>query len=286
MSRPLTILWRGPLDSCNYGCRYCPFAKRPALRSVLDADRAALARFAGWIEDHPQRQLSAFVTPWGEALIHAWYRDTLIALSHLAHVQQAVIQTNGSSSMAWTADANPTRLALWITWHPTEITLDRFLANLEPLLAGGIRFSVGAVGVPEQLAAVEQLRSRLPVSVPCWVNARKPLVRYSEDEIARFTAIDAYFPLTLRPHASRNRACRTGEDVISVDGVGTVKRCHFVDTTLGNLFTDDLATMLKPRPCPRAFCDCYIGFAHLDELHLDDIYGDGLLARIPIAHAS
>jgi MoaA/NifB/PqqE/SkfB family radical SAM enzyme len=286
MSRPLTILWRGPLDSCNYGCRYCPFAKRPALRSVLDADRNALARFTGWVEAYPQHQLSVFVTPWGEALIHAWYRDTLIAMSHMAHVQQAVIQTNGSCSMAWTADANPTRLALWITWHPTEITLDRFLDNLKPLIEGGIRFSVGAVGVPEQLVAVEQLRSHLPISVPCWVNARKPLVRYSADEIARFTAIDAHFPLTLRAHPSRNRACRTGEDVISVDGDGTVKRCHFVDTMLGNIYNDDLAAMLKPRPCPRAFCDCYIGFAHLDELHLDEIYGDGLLARIPIAYAS
>ncbi|MEN8446791.1 MAG: radical SAM protein, partial [Cyanobacteria bacterium J06555_13] len=24
----LSILYRGPLLSCNYGCEYCPFAKR------------------------------------------------------------------------------------------------------------------------------------------------------------------------------------------------------------------------------------------------------------------
>lgn len=286
MNPPLTILWRGPLDSCNYGCRYCPFAKRPAMRSVLETDRAALARFKDWAEAVHHRQLSVFFTPWGEALIHAWYRETLVALSHLDHVRQAVIQTNGSCSMSWTADADPARLALWITWHPTEISLERFLANLEPLLAGRIRFSVGVVGIPEHLAAVEQLRQSLPTSVPCWVNARKPLRPYSADELARFTAIDAHFPLTLRAHPSRNRTCRTGEEVIAVDGDGTTRRCHFVDSKLGNLYTDELSTMLKPRPCPRAFCDCYIGFAHLDDLHLDDIYGDGLLARIPIAHAS
>ena len=32
MQRPLEILWRGPLDSCNYSCDYCPFAKRAATK--------------------------------------------------------------------------------------------------------------------------------------------------------------------------------------------------------------------------------------------------------------
>jgi hypothetical protein len=47
--RPLTVLYRGPLSSCNYGCEYCPFAKRhetkeqhahdgDALRQAIDAD--------------------------------------------------------------------------------------------------------------------------------------------------------------------------------------------------------------------------------------------------------
>jgi len=286
MSRPLTILWRGPLDSCNYGCRYCPFAKRPALRSVLDADRAALTRFSAWVETEVQRELSLFFTPWGEALIHAWYRETLVRLSHQARIHQVVIQTNGSCAMGWTAEANPTRLALWITWHPSEIGLDRFLDQLAPLLDNGIRFSVGAVGVPKHIDALEQLRARLPQTVPCWINARKPLLPLSDAETARFTAIDPHYALTLRRHASRHRSCRTGEDVIAVDGDGAVRRCHFVDTILGNLYADELVAMLRPRPCPRAFCDCYIGFAHLDQLHLDEIYGDGLLARIPLTSAS
>ena len=44
----LTILYRGPLASCNYDCPYCPFAKRRDSREQLRADRAALERFAGW----------------------------------------------------------------------------------------------------------------------------------------------------------------------------------------------------------------------------------------------
>ena len=39
MADLLSILYRGPLRSCNYACGYCPFAKQEAEPSVLAADR-------------------------------------------------------------------------------------------------------------------------------------------------------------------------------------------------------------------------------------------------------
>ncbi|MGE6735743.1 STM4011 family radical SAM protein, partial [Streptomyces sp. NPDC059900] len=44
----LTILYRGPLASCDYACPYCPFAKRRDTPEQLRADRAALERFTDW----------------------------------------------------------------------------------------------------------------------------------------------------------------------------------------------------------------------------------------------
>ena len=38
----LSLLYRGPLASCNYDCPYCPFAKRRDSPQLLRADRAAL----------------------------------------------------------------------------------------------------------------------------------------------------------------------------------------------------------------------------------------------------
>jgi hypothetical protein len=38
----LSILYRGPLSSCNYGCDYCPFAKRVETSAEREADRRAL----------------------------------------------------------------------------------------------------------------------------------------------------------------------------------------------------------------------------------------------------
>lgn len=54
----LTILYRGPLASCDYDCPYCPFAKRRDSRAQLTADRSALERFAGWAGEQIGDRLS------------------------------------------------------------------------------------------------------------------------------------------------------------------------------------------------------------------------------------
>ncbi|MES2642140.1 MAG: STM4011 family radical SAM protein [Myxococcota bacterium] len=279
MSRPLEILWRGPLDSCNYGCGYCPFAKRAPRRAMLAADRAALAQFVAWVEAASQWSLELLFTPYGEALVWPWYRDALARISHLPHVRGVTIQTNGSAPMAFVEAANLARLSLWISWHPSEISIEPFVDKISALHTRGVRLSVGAVALLDNLDAVEALRAALPSGVPMWINAQKPGVRYAGEALARWTALDPGFALDVTPHHSRGRRCDTGETAISVDGEGTVRRCHFVEEVLGNLYTGDLATMLAPRPCPRLRCDCYIGYAHLPDLGMRAVYGEGLLGR-------
>lgn len=60
----LTILYRGPLASCDYDCPYCPFAKRRDTPEQLRADRAALERFTRWVAECGHR-ISVLFTPWG-----------------------------------------------------------------------------------------------------------------------------------------------------------------------------------------------------------------------------
>src|SRR5439155_13329710 len=45
----LSLLYRGPLSSCNYDCGYCPFAKRRETAAELARDRTALGRFVDWV---------------------------------------------------------------------------------------------------------------------------------------------------------------------------------------------------------------------------------------------
>lgn len=280
----LAILYRGPLSSCNYECWYCPFAKHQESPAELAQDRAALERFVGWIADHPEHTFGILFTPWGEALIRKWYQDALVRLSALSQVRRVAIQTNLSCKLDWIDACDRSRLALWTTFHPTEISRERFVAQCLDLDRRGVRFSVGVVGLRENHADIESLRRELPDHIYLWVNAYKDQPNYySEAEARSLTEIDPLFAYNNTRHASRGKACRGGHTVISVDGAGTVRRCHFIKEPLGNLYESDLAPMLRPRPCTNDTCGCHIGYVHLEELKLYDVFGAGVLERVPMS---
>lgn len=276
----LTLLYRGPLSSCDYDCPYCPFAKRREGREALRADRAALERFAAWVTAQTGDRLSILFTPWGEALVRSWYRRTLAELSQLPHLDRVAIQTNLSARTTWLDEANPATLALWCTYHPGQTPYDRFLARCAEVSARGFRYSVGIVGFPEHLDAARRLRADLPEEVYLWVNAPEghPL---TDPQAAAWTAIDPLFGYSRFPHPSAGMPCRTGESVLSVDGEGTVRRCHFVREPLGNLYDGSYRAALRPRGCPRTECDCHIGYVHLETVPLYEVFGSGVLERIP-----
>jgi MoaA/NifB/PqqE/SkfB family radical SAM enzyme len=123
----LSILYRGPLASCNYDCPYCPFAKRRDPPEALRADRAALDRFVGWVAAERGTQISVLFTPWGEGLSRSWYRDAIVRLSHLPNVERVAIQTNLAVRPGFLAAASATKVALWCTYHPGEVTRSAFL---------------------------------------------------------------------------------------------------------------------------------------------------------------
>ncbi|WP_407109802.1 STM4011 family radical SAM protein [Streptomyces sp. DSM 116494] len=276
----LTLLYRGPLASCDYDCPYCPFAKRRDSREQLRADRVRLERFADWATEQTADRLALLFTPWGEGLVRSWYRNTLTRLSHLPHIRRVAIQTNLSCRTDWLADADRDTLALWCTYHPGQTPYPRFLAKCRELVRLGIRFSVGIVGLPQHLEAARRLRADLPEEVYLWVNAAEGHT-YDDAEADVWTALDPLFPYSRRPHASAGLPCRTGESVISVDGEGTVRRCHFVRAELGNLYDGSYRQALRPRPCPLTTCDCHIGYVHLETLPLYDVFAGGVLERIP-----
>src|SRR5262245_61758520 len=168
----LSILYRGPLASCNYDCPYCPFAKRRDDHATLKADRLALARFVDWVSLNPDGlRVSVLFTPWGEGLTRSWYRDALVRLSHLSHVDRVAIQTNLSARLSFVSEADRDTLALWATHHPGQIQLGRFLAQCRVLDDSGVRYSVGVVGLPSHLGSARALRAALEPSVYLWVNA-------------------------------------------------------------------------------------------------------------------
>ena len=173
-------------------------------------------------------------------------------------------------------------MALWCTYHPTQVRREGFLEQCGVLDRIGIRYSVGMVGLREYLPEIEALRRELPPSVYLWINAYKDeRPYYTADEIERLSAVDPLFEINNERHPSLGRACRAGESSISVDGDGTIRRCHFIREPLGNLYDPEFELALRARACTNATCGCHIGYVHLEHLQLDRVFGDGLLERIP-----
>ncbi len=158
------------------------------------------------------------------------------------------------------------------------------MAQCERLAARGVRFSVGVVGVKEHRDEIAALRRELPADIYLWVNAYKRAADYyTADDLDFLRAVDPLFPLNNQYHPSLGRPCNAGELVISVDGDGTMRRCHFVKAPIGNLYRDDWAAALQPRACSNTTCGCHIGYIHMPELGLGPVFGAGLLERIPAA---
>jgi MoaA/NifB/PqqE/SkfB family radical SAM enzyme len=279
----LTILYRGPLSSCNYGCEYCPFAKRSETLAELEGDRLALARFVDWVETRCGDTISVLFTPWGEALIRTWYQDALIRLTNLPNVAKAAIQTNISCKLDWVDRCDKSKLGLWCTYHPTETTRERFLSQCRKLDEHRVRYSVGIVGMKEHLAEIEAMRRELREDVYLWVNAYKRVLDYyDENELAILESVDPLFPANNMYHPTLGRACRTGRSVISVDGDGTIRRCHFIKTPIGNVYESGFERALIDRACTNETCGCHIGYVHMPGLKLDEVFGEGILERIPL----
>jgi MoaA/NifB/PqqE/SkfB family radical SAM enzyme len=279
----LAILYRGPLSSCNYSCDYCPFAKHAETAEELAVDRRALERFLDWAAARSHMSLSVLFTPWGEGLIRRWYQDALVRLTNLPHVEKAVIQTNLSCPLAWVEACDRERLALWVTYHPSQVERPRLLSKCLELDRWGVRFSVGVVGLKEAFAEIEALRRDLPPHIYMWVNALKQAGPdyYCENDLRRLEALDPLFRINTRHHPSLGQSCRAGHSVISVDGDGTMRRCHFIKSPVGNIYEPGWEQALVERPCANATCGCHIGYVHLDYLRLYEIFDGGVLERIP-----
>jgi hypothetical protein len=203
-------------------------------------------------------------------------------LTRLPNIEKVAIQTNLSCRLDWVEECDKSKLALWTTFHPSQVRRSRFVARCLELHARSVRFSVGVVALREHLAEIAALRSDLPPEVYLWLNAYKRRPDYYDQETLRFlTGIDPLFPINTRSHPSFGKACRAGHSAISVDGDGDVRRCHFIREPIANIYRPGFEEALRERPCSNATCGCHIGYVHLDELGLYRVFEDGVLERIP-----
>ena len=282
-----SILYRGSLSSCNYDCEYCPFAKHHETDEEHANDARQLTRFVNWVVARKEHQISVLFTPWGEALVRPRYQQAIEKLTKCDTVEKVAIQTNLSCKLDWVENCFKSKLALWATFHPTEISRQKFFAKCMELISHGVRFSVGAVGLKEHFSEIRALRDELPDSVYFWINAyKRESSYYSNEDVQLLSAIDPLFPVNNQYHPSEGKACRAGSSVVSIDGDGNVRRCHFIPDAISNIYESNFADALIESPCSNKVCGCHIGYVHMDELELYDVFAGGVLERIPAKWAS
>ena len=201
-------------------------------------------------------------------------------------MHRVAAQTNLSGNLAWLDDCDLEHVALWTTYHPTQVSMDRFLGRCAELDERGARYSVGVVGFKEAWDDIVRLREALDDRVYLWINAYKRDPNYyGEGDVERFESVDPLFRYNTRYHPSLGEACRAGASSFTVDGLGDVRRCHFIQTPIGNLYDESFADALKERPCVNTSCGCHIGYVHMDRLGLYDVFADGILERVPAHYA-
>lgn len=283
----LLVLFRTRLEWCNYTCSYCPWnaTVRRVPAEAFREDEARLNRVVDRVAELPDAA-EFFITPKAEYLVLPYWRAAVGRLLALPQVRRVTVQTNLSFDLAAFLDQiDAAKLALWTTYHPTEVPeaeLESLHAKWRLLQDRGVPFSVGLVGTHANLPYLRPLRERLDPHVYLWVNAylREPDY-YTAGQLAAIRAADPWFDLNNQNFPSRGRPCGAGQRAVYLDDEGDLRRCFFVGDVIGNLFRDGWRHFDEPRPCPRDGCHCYVGHMHIVGLDFRGIYGENLAVRIP-----
>ena len=285
LSTVRSIYYRGSLEHCNYTCSYCPFGRKSVSADTTE-DQEALDRFISRIGGWKYGSLRILIIPYGEAMIHRYYREGIMRLAAMPHVIGVSCQTNLSFLVSRFLDeaeaeqADVSKFRFWASYHPEMVGVGEFASKVEMLRAAGIGVCAGAVGDPSAKEQIRKLRQLLDPSVYLFVNAmqglRKPL---SEEDIRFFGEIDNLFDYDRRNAKACLDGCVGGRETLFIDRKGDMYACPRSGIRMGN-FYDDPTSDFEPF-CLRKVCDCYIAFSNLTNHPLHSIMGKGTFWRIP-----
>ena len=279
------IYYRGKLNSCNYTCSYCPFGKKSHLTATTQ-DEQAWNRFITAIEQWQGGPLQLFIIPYGEALIHRYYRKGIIHLAALPQVAGISCQTNLSFSADEWLDEFPatpaliSKIKIWASFHPEMTSVESFVRRLHTLYNAGIQVCAGAVGNPMAKSVLSDLRNALLPDIYLFINAMQGLKSpLSIEDIRFFTQLDNLFEYDLKNASAQWTICSGGRSSCFIDWKGDISACPRSQVKIGNFYQNQMLAPLLP--CRRKVCDCYIAFSNLSNHPLHRMMGAGAFWRIP-----
>ncbi|MCD8043314.1 MAG: STM4011 family radical SAM protein [Tannerellaceae bacterium] len=280
-----TFWYRGSLDSCNYSCSYCAFGRKKTTANI-EQDQKSLLRFCEYIEGRKDSvPVNIMLIPYGEALIHSYYRENMVRLAALPHVTGIGCQTNLSfapSLFLQTLHENnisPSKIKLWATFHPEMVTPEPFVRKIAQLKQAGIEICVGVVGDPGQINTIRTLRELLPPEVYLFVNAMEGFRRaLTEEEKTAFREIDNLFDMDYQNEPAQWAQCAGGKEALFVNPKGDCYPCPRSRVKTGNIYTGNREEIPS---CNRKRCDCYIAYCHLYKAGIRRYMQQNFMWRIP-----
>jgi pyruvate-formate lyase-activating enzyme len=120
---------------CNFRCAYCVSVNDYAKSNVADwpaEDQARFEEIVDWIADRPFRTGVRLATL-GEPFASRPFLAKAAQLSTRPNIDFVELVTNGSLLKRrleqLDREGDISKISLWVTYHPTEIPLQRFIAN-------------------------------------------------------------------------------------------------------------------------------------------------------------
>jgi MoaA/NifB/PqqE/SkfB family radical SAM enzyme len=275
---------------CNFDCAYCVTQRdRRAAGARLWATEDGAARYRrvlAWLAALPWT-LRVRLQTLGEPFVSRELLEGAAWLSRQAGTEFVELVTNGSfraeQFRQFAAEADPRRVSLWMTYHPTQIDLDRLLAAAQVAHSSGASVVVHGLLFPDTVEAVREMVARcraagLRTDVTAGHNyngayGAAGFVPLLEDgEAMALYRDDAV--LTAMKQAHRRvfgSPCSAGHDYIYVDPQGDVFPCSPYARSsmhrLGSALEEGFVPPLRAGACSpcqyRGPCACKEDYLHL-----------------------
>ena len=274
---------------CNFDCSYCVTQKtrRRAEQRMWESDESAsrFRKILGWLGTLPW-QLRVRLQTLGEPFVSREFLDGAAWLSRCPNIEFVELVTNGSFRQAqfdqFAQNADIARVSLWITYHQTEIDLDRLIANALFAKERGASVVVHGLLFPENLTDIEAMIDRcsergIPTDVTVGHNHNDvykgrgylPVLDSNSEALAFYRQGIAAEAMLAAHNGPLGLPCSAGHNYLFLNRRGDVFRCrpYAHQDPLGSALEPGFVPRLRQggySPCEhKGACVCKEDYLHL-----------------------
>lgn len=165
-SKVLKIWYVSPSKRCNFKCAYCA-SNQPNITDKLEwsapESQEIHNKIVDWVIGLP-RPVQLRMNSIGEPFISKSYLSSVAKLTHAENLDFVEILTNGSFSLSQidrlAEVANFSKLSLWMTFHHTQIEMEKFLTAASYAQDKGASVVVHGLIFPDSLGTTRILKSK------------------------------------------------------------------------------------------------------------------------------